>query len=412
MTEGPLVSLCMIIKDEAGNLPRCLASCRELIDEAVIVDTGSQDGSKEIARNLGAKVFEFTWCNDFSAARNYSLVQARGDWVLVLDADEELSAGASGIIRPKLDNQAIEGFLLTMVNYQGECANEDYETYLYPKIFRHRPEYRFTRPLHEQLSGLPEDLSGLMPLPGVKVFHYGYLRNVQTAKAKVRRNLQIIEAEIGKNPDCFNNFNLAMEYARANMPEKALQAAENARKMLNPNALYGAKLFKLLATVQLQLKRYSAALAVSREGSSYFPDFPDLLYLQGLAETGLGNYAQAIGCLRQCQAMAPQASLLHLRDAAYTGYRCDLLLGDAYTALGRMKDAIDCYTKAFLQNRTCYTAVHNLAALCANDEAEWGKVLTRFALHGKEIGIVAGYLAENGQPRAAAHCVSLYGKGE
>jgi glycosyltransferase involved in cell wall biosynthesis len=86
----PLISLCMIVKDEAQRLPRCLASAKPYVDETVVVDTGSQDETISIAKEYGAKVSSFQWCDDFAAARNYSLSLATGQWILLLDADEEL----------------------------------------------------------------------------------------------------------------------------------------------------------------------------------------------------------------------------------------------------------------------------------------------------------------------------------
>lgn len=90
----PLISLCMIVKNEAGNLSRCLTSVRGVADELIIVDTGSTDDTVAVARSFGAAIVSFPWTGDFAAARNAGLEQARGTWILVLDADEELDAGS------------------------------------------------------------------------------------------------------------------------------------------------------------------------------------------------------------------------------------------------------------------------------------------------------------------------------
>lgn len=88
--EMPTVSLTMIVRDEASNLPACLECCAGLFDEMVIVDTGSTDATKDIARSFGARVLDFQWCDDFSAARNESLRHAAGDWIFWMDADDRL----------------------------------------------------------------------------------------------------------------------------------------------------------------------------------------------------------------------------------------------------------------------------------------------------------------------------------
>ena len=85
--QNPTLSLCMIVRDAERSLAPALASARPFVDEIVVVDTGSRDGTRDVAREFSARLFEFAWCDDFSAARNHSLEQATGDWILWLDAD-------------------------------------------------------------------------------------------------------------------------------------------------------------------------------------------------------------------------------------------------------------------------------------------------------------------------------------
>ena len=82
----------MIVKDEEENIERSLMSVKPVVDEMIVVDTGSTDRTKDIARSLGAKVYDFQWTDSFSDARNFSLSKATGKWILVLDADEVISS--------------------------------------------------------------------------------------------------------------------------------------------------------------------------------------------------------------------------------------------------------------------------------------------------------------------------------
>lgn len=84
------LTLCMIVKNEERYISRCLSSVQDIVDEIVIADTGSQDNTKDICKSFQARVFDFEWENDFAKARNYALQHAEGDWILMLDADEEL----------------------------------------------------------------------------------------------------------------------------------------------------------------------------------------------------------------------------------------------------------------------------------------------------------------------------------
>lgn len=113
------ISLCMIVKDEEELLPHCLASVQGAVDEMIVVDTGSSDRSPEIARQHGAVVVPFEWCDDFAAARNAGLEQASGDWILFLDADEVLDRAAREQIRSWTAISGCDGLFLNIHNYTG-----------------------------------------------------------------------------------------------------------------------------------------------------------------------------------------------------------------------------------------------------------------------------------------------------
>ena len=84
------VSLCLMVRNEEAVLPGCLQSTADLVNEIIVVDTGSTDRTKEIAANFGAKVFDFPWCDDFAAARNECIRHATGEWIFWMDADERI----------------------------------------------------------------------------------------------------------------------------------------------------------------------------------------------------------------------------------------------------------------------------------------------------------------------------------
>ena len=105
--ERASVSLTMIVRDEEENLARCLGSVRGLFDEIVVVDTGSVDRTKEIAREFGARVFDFVWIDDFAAARNEALAHATGDYAFWLDADDVVEPDEKEKLRALLDGLAV-----------------------------------------------------------------------------------------------------------------------------------------------------------------------------------------------------------------------------------------------------------------------------------------------------------------
>src|SRR5688572_18495395 len=111
------ISLCMIVRNEERLIGQCLASVKGFVDEMVIVDTGSEDATADIAHQHGARVYEYPWTGDFSEARNHSIAQATGNWILVLDADEKLAARDAQQLRSLVQETRACGFKLIQRTY-------------------------------------------------------------------------------------------------------------------------------------------------------------------------------------------------------------------------------------------------------------------------------------------------------
>lgn len=170
------LSLCMIVKDEAANLPRCLSSVRSVVDEIIVLDTGSTDDTVAIAHQFDAQVHHFPWNNDFSEARNESLRYAIGDWVLVLDADEVLMTA----IAPRLQ-QAMQQDQYLVINLLRQEIGATQSPYsLVSRLFRRHADLRFSRPYHAMVDDSVAQLMQREPqwqvvdLPDVAILHYGY----------------------------------------------------------------------------------------------------------------------------------------------------------------------------------------------------------------------------------------------
>ncbi len=146
--QSPKLSLCMIVKNEADRLPRCLASIKQLADEIVIVDTGSSDKTVKIAKRFTDKVYHFPWCDDFAEARNYSLSKAGGQWILVLDADEVLLPSAIPLIR-RIVNQDNNIIAVNLLRQEMGTNQAPYS--LVCRLFRNRSDLRFRGIYHEQI---------------------------------------------------------------------------------------------------------------------------------------------------------------------------------------------------------------------------------------------------------------------
>ena len=118
----PTISLCMIAKDEEKSIGQCLNSAKDIVDEIIIIDTGSTDRTKEIAKKYNARIFDFKWSDDFSAARNEGIRHAAKDWVLVLDADETLDEKGKKTIKELINDKETDAVLFLQKNYTNDTS--------------------------------------------------------------------------------------------------------------------------------------------------------------------------------------------------------------------------------------------------------------------------------------------------
>lgn len=201
------LSACLIVRDEERFLDRCLASLRGHVDEICVLDTGSSDRTVEIARSHGAILGHRPWDDDFSAARNASLDLASGDWILQIDADEELVPPGKGAWSMLDDRRAV--CALVELELRGDEGRS--ERTWQPRLFRRDPRLRYRRPLHETvLDGLAE--SGLpAPVPcGLLLIHHGYASEIVSSRGKIERNLRILRAWRDRGlADAYDEFKLA-----------------------------------------------------------------------------------------------------------------------------------------------------------------------------------------------------------
>lgn len=188
------ISACMIAKNEEKVIARCIESYRQAVDEIIVVDTGSSDRTIEIAKSLGAKVFHFTWINDFAAAKNYAISKAKGDWIVFLDADEYFANGTGSNLRPflqKLD-RGFGGVACRMLNLD-EVSGKITSEIIHVRIFKNEKQLRYANPIHEELSYHRKGAKLQVHLADQRnliIHHTGYSDNI--SKEKAQRNLALL----------------------------------------------------------------------------------------------------------------------------------------------------------------------------------------------------------------------------
>lgn len=346
MPERPSLSLCMIVRDERRYLPRCLKSIEGLVDEIVVVDTGSQDGTDDLARDWGARVFYEPWKGDFSLARNASLARASGDWILVLDADEELVGGRETLSELLRAPDDVEGYLLTIESPTHEEPGSQVLVHLNLRLFRRRPEYKFTGMIHEQL--LPSIVAArpearILEAP-VVIRHHGYLSANNAAKAA--RNRSILSQALLTDPDnAFLRYHLGVTCYQSGDYRGAVEQFWPLYHRLNPEVSFYPTLVRNLAIALLEVGDVRQALAVAERGCKQFPDYADLFYLRGVALRRLRRYREAVEVLEACCRM-PEPPGRYVNTRGVNGPLAQVLLGQIEEELGDCRRAAGYYARA------------------------------------------------------------------
>lgn len=202
MCPKPLLSLCMIVKNEEIYLPQCLESVKDVVDEMIIVDTGSTDDTPNIAKQFGAFVYDYAWQDDFAAARNIGLDKANGVFILILDADEQLAPDAQTHLRSFLYNTPAEGIYLIVRSFGLTNALAPYYDSEQVRLFRNRPQYRFENAIHEMIYPSILAQQGSLLKSHFVIHHYGYLKNVvQGTESRIARDRRLLEQMYLDNPD-------------------------------------------------------------------------------------------------------------------------------------------------------------------------------------------------------------------
>jgi tetratricopeptide (TPR) repeat protein len=352
------LSLCMIVKNEADCLADCLASVVGVVDEIVVVDTGSTDDSGAIAQGFGARVIPFEWVDDFSAARNESLRHATGDWILVLDADERLAPGHGPALRALLSDASVAGYSLVIENRVGSA--HDYSSQHAPafRLFRNMPTIRYAGRIHEDASASARQTGMALKPSTVRIVHLGYLSDWREAKRKRERNLPLLERQVAEQPDsgfaCFNLAEALKLMDRLDQAEwyyrRALSLLK--RQRVSPQTPYYANLYFSLADLYRLKRDFKTAHQVLDEAIALYPTLPDLTYTKGLAHHDSGEHERAIAQFERCLSLA-DARHDFPTDPAVTGEKaheaiaaCHLALGDRTRAREHLKKALETTPRA------------------------------------------------------------------
>ncbi len=237
------LTLSMIVKNEEQYLEGCLESVKNIVDEIVIVDTGSTDNTLEIAKKYNSKIYHFDWVNDFSAARNFALSKSTGEWILYLDADERLSENSLEELRNIISINKKIGVNCIVNNIDEYSGNSKKMQYI--RLFKNEPEIYFTGKAHEQiLESLIKNNYEIINSK-IEIIHLGYNLPKEELKVKASRNIELLLDEyknsgssyyayqIGNTYSVMEDFEKAYEYYHAALKDQELEPEYKAISLLN-----------------------------------------------------------------------------------------------------------------------------------------------------------------------------------
>jgi tetratricopeptide (TPR) repeat protein len=348
----------MIVRDSAATLPACLESIRQWVDELIVVDTGSVDNTREIARHYGAHIFEFPWIDDFAAARNESLKHASGKWLFWMDSDDTIDSENGRKLRELSGGQHADDVLgyVMQVHCPVPASNgggDDTTIVDHVKLFRNRLEIRFEGRIHEQVIPAIRRLGGEVGWTDLFVVHSGVDHSSEAKQRKYDRDLRILKLDLAERPDHpFVLFNLGMTYDDMGRHQESETWLRRSLAVSDPGESHVRKAYALLASSLDRQGKPHEAHDICRRGLQLFPDDEELLFRLGNLEHRAKNYG---GAIRAFRTILNHRQPRHFSsvDRGITGYKARHNLALVYEDAGRL-DLAEVQWRHVLEERPSY----------------------------------------------------------
>jgi len=329
----------MIVKNEQEVLEKCLRSAVAYVDEIVIVDTGSSDNTKQIAQKFTDKIYDFTWCNDFSRARNYSVSKAENDWILILDADEVIINWDKPLIERYVKRNTDTVGKIKIINIVDDVDGRVKRTTDYVSRFFNKNIFHFEGIVHEQIvskDGSPYNRE----IIEISVEHIGYTDKMLKSKDKIERNIRLLQSAISLNEkDPYLYYQLGKSYYLKKEYVKTIEAFSNALDYSHDNCQgYLEDILITYGYCLLNIGKYSDAL----ELESYIPCFDasaDFHFIMGLVYMNNGMFQKAVERFSAC------VDKDEARVEGVNSYMAYYNIGVIYECLGCKEDAVSFYKK-------------------------------------------------------------------
>lgn len=296
-----MLSLCMIVKNEEANLKGCLSKAAPFVDEIIIVDTGSKDKTRSIAEEFTDQVYDFTWCNDFSKARNYSISKASYEWILVLDADEFVDDFFRYTVDNFIEDSSNENKVgrIKRVNIMEDFFEKKKYIEWVNRLFNKR-YFHYEGIIHEQITckdGQNYETERL----DITTNHIGYTKEVLNRTNKIKRNIDMLKSAVSLNSeDSYLYYQLGKSYYMLKDYDTASLYFEKALVFdLNYNLEYVSDLVESYGYSLINSGRYFDALILENTAEIYTNN-PDFHFIMGLVYMNNAMFEKAIESFLYC----------------------------------------------------------------------------------------------------------------
>lgn len=355
------ISLCIIVKNEENNIKSCLESAVSLVDEIIIVDTGSTDLTKSICQTFHAKIYDFEWNGNFSAARNFCISKASSEWILWLDADEQINLNDREFIHNVLRKKDINLFSIEMHHIvENSPPKADYYISYNYRLFRNNKNFYFDGAIHEKLINSDiEEMDKFETISNLFIDHYGY--NDSENYSKSLRNLEILTKEKEKdesNPWYY--YHIASELYKLNEITKSYYFVNNAILMfIKQNLLPPSLAYKLKYDIIVHFYNLDNALTGINKAIELYPDYVELYFYRGLILYHNQQYEDSINSFTKCIALG-EFNPNYLIGLGTGSYKAFFHIGRCYEKLNRYEQAKESYKQSLQSNSTYKPSLENI----------------------------------------------------
>ncbi|WP_169896765.1 TPR domain-containing glycosyltransferase [Clostridium chromiireducens] len=358
----------MIVKNEEKNIGKCIESYKNIVNEIIVVDTGSDDNTVTIAKELGAKVFYYKWNNSFCRAKNFALGKAKGDWIIFLDADEYFdSTDKIENLLNSLSMKKIDCIVSKLINID---RNLDLIKDVNPtiRIFRNSPKIKFKNDIHEVLYRQDRPLSRyIVENDDIIIYHTGYSSDI--IENKVKRNIELIEETMIKKNDYTGYYYLCDSYFALGKYELAI---ENGNKFIDSDiALIGfnSKVYKNVIESMINLEYNSEeVIIVINKAMDKFNKHPMFYYYKAIVDYLEGNYLNSLEYFYMTLEYQNEYNGIEMNIIPSSLHIIYYYMGKIFELKNDMVNAFDYYYKSLKANKYNESTFISLIRLLKNEK--------------------------------------------